>query len=512
MSVVIALGLTSLILCLLLTPMVRDVFARLKLVDLPDDERKFHLKATPRVGGIAIMASYMGSLGLVLYFAPPRFSLSPAHSTMLAILLPATGLIFFTGLIDDLLVLKPWQKLIGQSLAAGIAVNAGVHLAMPRELSWLSIPISFLWLLACANGLNLIDGMDGLASGVALFATGATLVMALLTGNIGLAVATAPLAGCLAAFLRYNSFPATIFLGDCGSLTIGFMLGCFGLLWSQRTGGAFGLAAPLMLLALPLADVMLAIGRRFLRSTPIFRADRFHIHHKVLTRAGNPRKAVLVLYGVCGVCSSLALLLSFSGHPWISGVIFVLLACVGISHLRYVEFTAALSTFSRRSMLRGIREEIYLHELQQDLAGAETIEAIWDVACGVCDELHFTTLRMTFDGRAFERSTKTDVKTMTWAMTIPLGQEGELSLTRGAENSQPRLMAAVLDCLQSSIAQKELTIGSRLIKQPTFTYWRESLGGERGDGFQGRLGILDSNADPEVSNTVTSGVSMSTIQ
>ena len=95
MSVVIALGLTSLILCLLLTPMVRDVLARLRLVDLPNDERKFHLKARPRVGGIAIMAPYMGSLGLVLYFAPPRVSPSPAHSTMLAILLPATGLIFF---------------------------------------------------------------------------------------------------------------------------------------------------------------------------------------------------------------------------------------------------------------------------------------------------------------------------------------------------------------------------------------------------------------------------------
>src|SRR5207302_8185636 len=133
----------------------------------------------------------------------------------------------------------------------------------------LSVPITVFWLLACTNAFNLIDGVDGLAAGVGLFATITMLLAALLQNNVPLALATVPLAGALPGFLRYNFNPATIFLGDSGSLLIGFLLGAYGLIWSQKSTTLIGMTAPMMALAIPLLDTGLAIVRRALRGQPI---------------------------------------------------------------------------------------------------------------------------------------------------------------------------------------------------------------------------------------------------
>src|SRR5947208_12565007 len=129
-----------------------------------------------------------------------------------------------------------------------------------------------------------MHGGDGLAAGLGLFATLTMAIAALLHGNLTLAIATAPLAGALLGFLRYNFNPASIFLGDSGSLLVGFLLGCYGVLWTQKSATLLGMAAPLMALSIPLLDTALAIVRRFLRHQPIFGADRGHIHHKLLAR------------------------------------------------------------------------------------------------------------------------------------------------------------------------------------------------------------------------------------
>jgi UDP-GlcNAc:undecaprenyl-phosphate GlcNAc-1-phosphate transferase len=120
----------------------------------------------------------------------------------------------------------------------------------------------------------------------------------------------APLAGALLGFLRYNFNPASIFLGDCGSLTIGFLLGCYGIIWSQKSATMLGMTAPLMALAIPLLDTGLAIGRRFLRHQPIFGADRNHIHHQLLDRGLSPRRVALILYGVGGIAAVFSLMQS----------------------------------------------------------------------------------------------------------------------------------------------------------------------------------------------------------
>ena len=276
-----ALGLSSFLLCLGTTPLVRNLFVRYGKMDHPDSDRKFHAEAVPRSGGIGIMLAYFASFGLMYLLLPSGVSLYVNHHALLRAVLPATALMFLVGLADDLFDLKPKHKLAGQVVAVGVAVSLGARLTLVHGPAWLGVVLSVMWLLACTNAVNLIDGMDGLATGVGLTATLTTMLVALLSGNMGLAMATAPLAGALFAFLRYNFSPASVFLGDSGSLSIGFLLGCLGLVWDSHAG-MLGMVGPLMTMALPLVDVSLSILRRFLRRRPIFQGDRGHIHHRVL--------------------------------------------------------------------------------------------------------------------------------------------------------------------------------------------------------------------------------------
>lgn len=457
MLAILVLGFTAFLLCLVITPLLRDLFIRVDIVDRPDGDRKSHIKAVPRIGGIPIVISYAGALGLVFLFAPPGARIYIQHATLLRALLPAASLIFFLGLADDIFCLKPWQKLAGQVVAAVLAVSLGARLSVGHGPAWLSILLSIIWLIGCTNAVNLIDGMDGLATGVGLLATVTTLLVAVFSSNLGLAMATVPLAGCLLAFLRYNFSPASVFLGDCGSLTIGFVLGCFGLIWSQQTGTLLGMAAPLMALALPLIDVGLAIGRRFLRSTSIFKGDRAHIHHMVLALGFTPRGAALILYGVCGLFAILALLASFSSRNlvWSIVLVFCLLALVGINRLGYIEFTAAWRSLSQQKVRRAVQEEIYLHDLTLALRGSETPEACWDVVRSTCRDLDFSTVRMQLGGCAFQEEFVLFADSPSWRIQLSLGNDGDLILTRLSPTEEPRFMMAVLHHLQEALGQRQ---------------------------------------------------------
>ncbi len=462
MHAFLVLGISAFIFCLVLTPICRDLFHRAGLVDRPDADRKFHLRAVPRMGGIPIALSYALALVLALWFNPGSSRIYIQHQQLFFSLLPAAGIIFITGLLDDLVGLKPRQKLIGQLAAAILAVSLGAHLSLSHFHPWVSIVLSVFWLVGCTNAVNLIDGMDGLATGVGLLATLTTLFVALVSGNLGLALATVPLAGALLAFLRYNFSPASVFLGDCGSLTIGFVLGCFGLIWSQRTGTMLGMVAPLMALSLPLIDVGLAIGRRFLRAVPIFKGDRGHIHHMVLALGFSTRGAVLVLYAVCGVFASLAVLASFTAKGF--AVVIILLFCAlvlaGIHRLGYIEFTAARKTLSRKTVLLAVQEEIYLEEFSRSLLHADTIDSWWGIVRTACADLRFASADLYFNGRTFHEDFSLGSKKPSYRMEVDLGEYGHLRLTRVPEETPPRIMMAVLNHLQASIARKDLALSA----------------------------------------------------
>ena len=200
MYLIAASALTAFSLCLLLTPLVRNIFLRARIVDHPDTHRKSHRIATPRVGGIAIALAYAVTLALAFRFHPRGIALFAQHRAVFFAILPATALIFLTGLLDDLFTLAPRQKLLGQSLVAALAVALGARVPLNHGVGWLPILLSFLWLLLCTNAFNLIDGMDGLAAGIGLFASLSTAAVALLDGNLPLAVAAIPLAACSAAW------------------------------------------------------------------------------------------------------------------------------------------------------------------------------------------------------------------------------------------------------------------------------------------------------------------------
>ena len=215
MLLFLLLGVSSFFLSLVLTPLSRNLFRRLGVFDQPGEGRKIHPTPIPRIGGIPLLLSLAISFSL-LPALPSRFAPGP-QILLVWRLLPAVLLVFLVGILDDLFRLRPWQKLIGQLAAAGWAYWVGVRVfgvAGYSTENWWSLPVTLFWLVLCTNAFNLIDGVDGLAAGLGLFATLTMLVAALAQNNVALAVATAPLAGCLLGFLRYNFNPASIFLGD----------------------------------------------------------------------------------------------------------------------------------------------------------------------------------------------------------------------------------------------------------------------------------------------------------
>lgn len=399
MLFVLLLGIAAFIVSFGMTPLVRNVFLKMGMVDVPD-ERKLHRNNIPRVGGIAIFIAYA-----VVYagsaFVPAagnRFFEQPFEAKWW--LLAAVAVVFVTGLLDDLLTLRPKHKLLGQVLAAVLVWSSGIEIHLFHDMPFghiLSLPLTIFWLVGCSNAFNLIDGLDGLASGAALFAALTMTAAAVLTQNYSLALVTVPLVGCLLAFLCFNFNPASIFLGDCGSLTIGFLLGCFGMIWSEKITTFVGLAAPVMAVSLPLLDTSIAIARRFLRNRPIFSPDRGHIHHRLLDRGNSVRRTAVTLYGVCAVAAALSLIQqSFEGQfGSLALVLFVILVCFGIQYLGYVEFRAAGRLLSKRVMFGIVDNEIKMQQLESQLAAIQEESEAFSLISKACTDLGVETVFIT---------------------------------------------------------------------------------------------------------------------
>lgn len=450
------LAFISFLLALLLTPIARNAFRHLGLVDHPDD-RKLHPYGIPRVGGIAILIAYVLAYACLL-LAHLRGGLKVWEGLEFIVrLAPAALLIFATGLIDDIRGLRPWQKLIGEVAAALIACGAGVRVqdfAGHHLLTWFQLPLTVLWLVACTNAVNLIDGIDGLATGVSLFATCTILFAALLEKNIALALATAPLAGCLLGFLRYNFNPATIFLGDCGSLLIGFLLGCYGVLWTEKAATILGMTAPLMALSIPLLDTSLAIARRFLRQQPVFTADRGHIHHRLLDRGLTPRKVALILYAFSALGAMCSLLMM---NKHVSGVVIIIFCAVtwiGVQHLGYVEFGTAGRMFLDGAFRRMLNSQVSLQMYQEQLIAAPTPERCWEIISGACKDAGFHRVQMMLAGQMFEWQDGINPMN-TWDVAIPIADSAYVRLTRSfGGGTQPNIIAPFADVLRQALVPK----------------------------------------------------------
>ena len=448
------LGLRAFLACVVLTPIFRDIFRSYGIVDQPDRRRKVHAHPIPRVGGIPIFLSY----AIALYPFPGTPTALTDYLPLIQKLAPATIVIFVTGLVDDLIGLKPWQKLLGQIGAATIAYWAGVRVLGVAGVGtnhWWSFPLTLFWLIACTNAFNLVDGLDGLASGVGLVATLTLLAAALLHGNAAMASAAVPLVGALIGFLCYNFNPATVFLGDSGALLIGFLLGCFGAVWTQKSDTLISMTVPLLALSIPLIDVSLAILRRFLRNQPIFGADRGHIHHRLIDRGLTPRRAVLVLYLVCATAAAFALLLTMPRAGRYYGLVMVAVCAVvwfGVRQLRYAEFGLASRLLFGGEFQRTLGGQLRLERLAEDVSQADSEEQCWKLVSAAALDFGFDSIRLSMRGSLREQGANGTAPKDCWSLRVPFGDGDYFELTRRFESGVlPMMVAPFLDTLRRAL-------------------------------------------------------------
>src|SRR5580700_2963501 len=313
----------------------------------PLQDRDLHVIPLPRLGGISIFLSFLCGTAVALlaglHFPALAFGISTR--TLLTILVPGT-LIFLLGVYDDIHSLGPYTKVAVQVVAAVMLFAGGLRiLDLPvlfgaRHLAWpIGLPITVLWVIGITNAFNLIDGLDGLAAGSALFSTLVVFVVALFNGSSLVSLMTIALAGAILGFLRFNFNPATIFLGDCGSLFIGFMLSALALVGTEKSPTVIAVAIPIVSLGLPILETTLSVLRRLIGGRPIFTADREHIHHKLLQHGLSHRQVVIVLYGVSAVFALLSLFLLWPTGSSLGLVLAVLGigVWIGVQRLGYLE-------------------------------------------------------------------------------------------------------------------------------------------------------------------------------
>lgn len=300
---------------LLITPLVRRWATWVDMVDRPDGHRKLHGRTVPLGGGLAVLIAAVVGVLAILFIPGAWQSTIRAELPFLVGLLAAAVLLCGVGLIDDRFGLRGRQKLFGQTLAVGVLLAFGLCIERVQIFEWrvelglLAYPLTLFWLLGAINALNLLDGVDGLATSVGLVLSLAIACMALQTGHNADALVALAVAGSLAGFLRYNFPPARIFLGDTGSMLIGLIMGTLAIRSSLKGPATIALAAPTAIWAIPIFDVSMAILRRKLTGRSIYTTDRGHLHHCLQRRGYSGRRTVITV-GILSACTATAALVS----------------------------------------------------------------------------------------------------------------------------------------------------------------------------------------------------------
>jgi UDP-GlcNAc:undecaprenyl-phosphate GlcNAc-1-phosphate transferase len=308
----LSLALAALVVALLVTPGVMAFARRLGALDQPGP-RRIHTDPVPTLGGLALVVAVLGIAWLARCLPGPARSLDPRP--LLGLTLAAIPIVAL-GIRDDLVGAAPWVKLAVQACAGAVLVLFGFEIPLVTnpfgpalELGWLSAPLTIAWVLVVVNAINLIDGLDGLASGVVLIASAALWWVARTHADFYVMFIAALLIGATLGFLRYNFPPARVFMGDTGSQFLGLTLAAVSLLQNRKGTATVTLLFPLVALGVPLADSILAFARRLLGGRPVFHGDAGHIHHRLLRLGLSPRGSVFALWYLCVAFGALAIVL-----------------------------------------------------------------------------------------------------------------------------------------------------------------------------------------------------------
>ena len=349
------------------TPAVKMLAIRIKAVDVPRDSRRMHKTPIPRLGGLAI---FLGFLVSILIFG--------RTGPQMAAILVGAILLVALGMVDDVVALKPGIKFLGQIVAALIPTLAGVVITRFTNpfsaggyfnLGVFSIPVTILWIVGITNAVNFIDGLDGLACGVSAIATVTMFVIAVLYSEYQIALMMAALAGACLGFLPYNMNPAKIFMGDTGSMFLGYILAVTSIQGLFKFYAVISFAVPFILLGLPIFDTAFAIIRRLAHGQSPLQADRGHVHHRLIDLGFDQKQSVAILYAFSAVLGLTAVLLATTNEAKLVILALAVLICFFLG--------MSLMTMEKRHQKE---EQARLDELCHELEEKDAREAAGDAA------------------------------------------------------------------------------------------------------------------------------------
>jgi UDP-GlcNAc:undecaprenyl-phosphate GlcNAc-1-phosphate transferase len=377
---------------LVLTPLVIRIAQALEVVDRPSN-RKIHKSPTPLLGGLSIFAGMWLPLVLLsLWDNQITRELAKGGWAELGVVFGAGLVMVLTGAVDDKWGLNARWKFAVQIPLAALLVWGGVHFEVIKapffgtlELGYWGPVLSVVWIVGVTNALNLIDGIDGLAAGVAFFVSGTNAIVALLNGNTLLALVMWSMAGACLGFLRYNFSPARIFLGDTGSLFLGVTLAVTSIEANAKGSVATSMAIPVLVLGYPVLDTLLSMVRRALRGKSMFTGDTGHIHHRLLARGLDQRHTALILYGVCGLFCFVGLASVLGSDVWVGLGLAAIATVFGaglwaLGYLRYFSREAA----GERPLYR--IAFLFSEITKERFKLAERREEIFELLREACDE------------------------------------------------------------------------------------------------------------------------------
>jgi len=410
---------------LVLTPRVASWASHRGICDYPS-LRRVHLNCIPRAGGIALFLSFFVTYLIALSVTSEQGIDTILNREQLFFLLGAF-FIFVLGLWDDIRSLPPWVKFSGQ-IAVGLLVWVGgidvellsVTLYKGVSLpSWLSLVITVFWVVLLVNAINLIDGLDGLAAGICLFVSITLLTLCFSTGKPMLIVGFSALAGSCLGFLRYNFNPASVFMGDCGSYLLGYLLAALTIQGAMKSHATVALLIPVIALGVPLLDTLLAPVRRFVLGKKLFMPDQSHIHHILLKLGYSQRNVVVIIYGVTIFLGLISLAFVFVKDQLSAYILAIpgIIIFLAVKKLGYLEYVAADKIWG---WLRDITDEAgFSNErrsflnVQMQILQSETVEELWDnVSVGI-EKLDFDMAELHFNNEQ-NLLPKSSLTTMEW--------------------------------------------------------------------------------------------------
>ena len=350
----ICIFLSALLLAFAFTPLVKMIARKLGIVDCPNS-RKIHKGLIPRLGGVSIFASVVIVSILYFIFSAPYVASHGSIKVFISILVGAS-LMLMLGLADDMRRMRASRKFVLQLAIASIVYILGFRVEYIRffdgiifNLGVFSYPFTVLWIVGITNAVNLVDGMDGLASGLSLISFFFIAIIAILFGNYHVAILSFAFCGALIGFMRYNFHPATIFMGDSGSLFLGFILSIFSIQAMRNGHLQFSILVSVLILAIPMLDTALAITRRFVKHyvksetgeksivftiKKILYPDNEHIHHRLLARELSQREVSLRLYGVALLCGLIAIAFNYLSD----NMVILLLTSLTLATLKFIDY------------------------------------------------------------------------------------------------------------------------------------------------------------------------------